>query len=288
MIEIPGILDKICGEIRTQLTEQDENYNLIVTGIPGRGKSGTALELARRIDPTFTEEKVVFTPDDFIDHLDSPLATPGSVIIFDEAGCGRSAYESQQKMQIAMNKVLQSHRYLNLCVIYTASFMSFIIKNDRKLAHANFKVFKKEQNPTRRVIGKWYDLKWSENLQKNLTIFKRYHVNQAPLIIAELAVPHPPMDLWNKYRKREKPFKESVRSDYKTQRELQKDPQLLNRQHREEAMIQVKKYADKARKNIERYKGKRGAFNSKKLAVGLNIGTKMAEKVKAALELEAI
>lgn len=287
MIEIPGILDKICAGIREQLTEMDENYNLIISGMPGRGKSGSALECARRIDPNFAAEKVVFTPEEFIDILDDPIATPGSAIVFDEAGCGRSAYESQQKMQVAMNKVLQSHRYLNLCIIYTASFASFIIKNDRKLAHANFKIFRK-QPAQKRVIGKWYDLQWCEGLGTNLTIFKKYTINSAPLTIAELAVPHPPLKLWKEYKKKERPFKESIREDFKKKLELQKNPQLINKKRSEEAMEQVAKLAEKVRKAKERYKGKRGAYSAEKISVGLRVGRKIAEKVKAALELEEL
>lgn len=98
------------------------------------GKSYSALELARDIDPYFSTDRVVFKAEDFIRMSKSGLP-PGSVIIWDEVGVGMSAREWYSIQNKVVSYVLETFRRDNLILIMTTPNIGFIDKKVRALLH---------------------------------------------------------------------------------------------------------------------------------------------------------
>ena len=112
----------------------NQNFILLIVGPTGSGKSYSAMELARDMDPGFTVDRVVFNPEDFIRVTKQGLA-PGSVIMWDEVGVGLSSREwySIQNKMIAY--VLETFRRDRLILIMTTPNIVFIDKKVRALIH---------------------------------------------------------------------------------------------------------------------------------------------------------
>lgn len=67
---------------QAKLVDQEWDNIHLVTGDEGVGKSRWMRKCARRIDPTFTVERIHFTQDDFLDQ--ATTLPPGASIILDE------------------------------------------------------------------------------------------------------------------------------------------------------------------------------------------------------------
>src|SRR3990167_817951 len=76
---------QLCKNIWTAVHKDNENYILMIEGMPGKGKSYAALKLGEALDRNFTIKNVVFSVGEFLALLNE---TPpkGSVIVWDESG----------------------------------------------------------------------------------------------------------------------------------------------------------------------------------------------------------
>lgn len=114
--------------------------NMLITGLPGSGKSWTALSLAIQISKItgakFRPEHVCFTPLQFSQVYNDENLTPEfSTLIFDEAGVSYGARDSQTTANKTFGQVVQTIRYRKLLVILTTPDMSFIDVVARKSLH---------------------------------------------------------------------------------------------------------------------------------------------------------
>jgi len=92
---------------RTRLA-RNQNLLVVITGQTGTGKSLSALEFARLIDPKFTSAQVVFTVTEFLTMME--VLGPGRVIIFDEAGVDLDARRSSSKKNVFFSNILKTFR----------------------------------------------------------------------------------------------------------------------------------------------------------------------------------
>ena len=192
-----GNIEIVANLIKYRITKQDKNFMGVVVGETGSGKSAVAVELARRIDPSFEDNpRIVFTPKAFMEWI--PKMKKGQAIIFDEAGVGIPAREWQKVQNKLIGYVAQLFRHLNLCVIFTVPSMSFIDTQVRKLMHAviETKTIDYENNLG---VTKYWKIKHNAvfDLTKlePLVIFK----NNSHFTVDPVYVPFPPLDLWNVY-----------------------------------------------------------------------------------------
>ena len=125
----------VIKHIRSRMHEKNQNFLCIFTGATGSGKSYSALEFARKVDPNFKLERLVFSAKDFMALLNSGNLKTGDAIIWDEAGVGISAREWWSISNKAINYVMQTFRHLNLCLIMTVPSFSYIDSGVRKLFH---------------------------------------------------------------------------------------------------------------------------------------------------------
>lgn len=112
---------------------RNQNLLCVITGQTGTGKSLSALEFARLIDPTFTAAQVVFTVEEFLNLMET--LGPGRVIIFDEAGVDLDARRSSSKKNVFFSNILKTFRYLQIPTIFTLPNLAMLDKNARRLFH---------------------------------------------------------------------------------------------------------------------------------------------------------
>ena len=63
--------DVLVDKIRRQLLVEDRNFIAVTVGDTGVGKSRFNIQLAKRIDPTFTVDNVVFSFEELLKLLNS-------------------------------------------------------------------------------------------------------------------------------------------------------------------------------------------------------------------------
>lgn len=114
--------------------KENRNANLVFVGDTGSGKSYSSISLAEKIDPNFSADRIVFTTLDFLKLVNSNLS-PGSVIIFDDAGLGIPAREWQATSAKIFGKLFQGFRYKNLVTMITVPNIAFIERQSRMLMH---------------------------------------------------------------------------------------------------------------------------------------------------------
>ena len=124
------------------------NFVALFTGDTGVGKSWSAIEIARQIDPNFDSVKqVAFNFAGLMriinkfnnDGLDEELYNKKyKVVIFDEAQTDVNRHEWQSKTNKFLNYVLSTFRHQNIIVFFTTPFEDYIDSNALKLFHAKF------------------------------------------------------------------------------------------------------------------------------------------------------
>lgn len=124
------------------------NFVALFTGETGVGKSWSAIEIARQIDPEFNSVKqVAFSFAGLMrvinkfnnEGLDEELYTKKhKVVIFDEAQTNVNRHEWQSKTNKFLNYVLSTFRHQNIIVFFTTPYEDYIDSAALKLFHAKF------------------------------------------------------------------------------------------------------------------------------------------------------
>jgi DNA-binding CsgD family transcriptional regulator len=131
------------GYIKDRIFNKNKNFFMVIVGSTGSGKSYSALRLAELLDDSFTINECCFKAKEFLMKIkkfqdlaeNNQEETKGKVIMFDEIGV---EHDSKRFMTISnrvINYFFQTSRYLNLIVIMTVPFLSFIDSSTRKLCH---------------------------------------------------------------------------------------------------------------------------------------------------------
>lgn len=102
-----------------RLNRQNEHWMACIVGQEGMGKSYTALKLARMVDPSFDESRVIFDPHRFIEILKDERYSAGETYVIDEAGVSLGNRTWQDKDQVELNQALQLIRSHNLGLVFT-------------------------------------------------------------------------------------------------------------------------------------------------------------------------
>jgi len=111
LVEYPQYITKVLNE----------NFLILIIGMPGKGKSWAAARLASLLDPLFTAKQFCVSYAEFLETMrdfalmyKEGVDVSGRVIVFDEFQQGAGARKWHSKVNEAINDVLQTFRYLNL------------------------------------------------------------------------------------------------------------------------------------------------------------------------------
>ena len=205
--EFNGILPL---DIRRQLTEEGVNWVCIVTGRPRTGKSWSALTLAKAIDPNFTIDNVVFSPEEFIKLIQgaekNEKLKDGSIILWDEAGVGLSHYSWYSILAKCINLVLQTWGYKHFGLILTVPHFSFIDASTRKMVNCHIKTIQRTEYRGVRARIHYLTPMRLKNQDLIKTIVPRIKIGGWKFMFYFIEFRKPPVKLRNEYEKRKSAF----------------------------------------------------------------------------------
>jgi len=112
------------------LLEQNRNWQVLICGPPGTGKTYTGIRIAEMLDRNFTADKIVFDTLDLIETLESCKAR--EFIIYDEAEAF-SSRQSQRSENIVLSKIIAMMRFTQMNIIYCLPHMKMIDINARRV-----------------------------------------------------------------------------------------------------------------------------------------------------------
>lgn len=123
------------------------NFDLMISGKRGQGKSYAAIRLAEKLSQlfghTFTLDQVHFKAKTFLEQINQleleGRLKPGMVFILDEAGIGMDAQSWWDTEIKSVADEMETYRNYNLIVIFTAPLVKNITKRAREMFHAYLK-----------------------------------------------------------------------------------------------------------------------------------------------------
>jgi hypothetical protein len=191
------------------------NFLTLVVGPVGSGKSWACLKFAELLDPSFSEDRIVFDPRRFAEmvaHPEKYALKKGSVIIFEEAGVNMNAREFQSVKNKLVSSIAQTFRHQNLIVFFNSPNQKFVDINVRRLTHATLDMNRHDDN---------YGYgRFSFNVPDNITgeiyhrpmLYKNQSTGQT-VKMSRIKIGRPTTDLCDAYEIRARAFKLGVAGD---------------------------------------------------------------------------
>tara|TARA_Y100000310_G_scaffold81250_1_gene77846 strand:- start:2276 stop:2998 length:723 start_codon:yes stop_codon:yes gene_type:complete len=183
-----------------------QNFNCLILGEPGSGKSYASLRLAEVLDLNgFTADKIVFSNEEFLEKVST--AKKGDAIIYEEVGVNVSS--RQWWKNFGSNAIMQTFRYKNLFFIMNCPVISFLDKNAQQLIHYSFKmngIHKSDQTSSMRP------LRMDTDGQVSFTKMMYPRIEGA--IIPEMVMKIPSIKIRRDYERRAKLFKDKLNEKY--------------------------------------------------------------------------
>jgi hypothetical protein len=129
--------------VKDRIFRQNKNFFMIIVGGVGTGKSYSALRLAEQLDESFTIERCCFKALPFMRKIKEfqdlvereNISIKGKAVLWDELGVEHNAREFMTISNRVINFFFQTSRALNLIVIMTVPYLSYVDSATRKLAH---------------------------------------------------------------------------------------------------------------------------------------------------------
>ncbi len=116
---IDNTFRKALDRIKLRLKKKDNDFQMLMIGNEGSGKSVLAMQICSYIDPTFNLDRVCFTAEDFKNQV--MKGKPGQAIMLDESS-DLSVRSSLSKLNKMMNNLFAQQRQLRLfCLIVIPS-----------------------------------------------------------------------------------------------------------------------------------------------------------------------
>lgn len=202
-------------KIWNRLWQQNEHFMGVIVGREGKGKSHTGIKLAECVDPTFTADRVMFDPVDFLKRLQEwkeDNETKGKMVVIDEAGVGVGVRSWYDKDQIRLNQVLQLIRSENMGVIFTLPRLEELDSQTEGRLHAYIEMTSKKDGEW--VKFKWLD--WDPTRDGRNKIYREYDsisVNGHRRPVQRLCVSPPSSGVVEDYERRKNEFQAEQYAD---------------------------------------------------------------------------
>lgn len=185
--------------------EQNKNFNCAITGATGSGKSYAALSWAEELDASFSADRVVFTPREFMELMNKGNLKPGNVILFDEIGVAMNSKQHMTAVNRALNFCFQTYRHRNLTVFMTTPHLAFLDSTVRRLLHAHGVTtginYKKKVSKL-----KLYSIEVDQQKGKLYRKYLRLKKNSRVMPITRVLFRYPSLELAQAYEEKKKAF----------------------------------------------------------------------------------
>ena len=103
------------SKVIARINHRDKDYVMLASGYEGAGKSTWAIQVAKYVDHNFCLDRVVFTPEEFREAVNT--ASKGQAIVYDEAVTGLTAGGSITKVGRLLKSLMMQMRQKNLFIL---------------------------------------------------------------------------------------------------------------------------------------------------------------------------
>jgi ABC-type dipeptide/oligopeptide/nickel transport system ATPase component len=194
-----------------RMNKQNEHFMGVIVGREGSGKSHTALSICKKVDPTFTADRVYFNPADLVEAFQSADLGEGCMVMLDEAGVGLGNRSWYEKEQVLLNQTLQTVRDENMGVLFTLPRLSEL--DSQTVGRLHSLLAMQEKHPEEgwaSVSWKNIDVTREDTDGKVYKKYPRMRVNGQKHRITSISVKRPPADLAEAYEERKSAFKDEL------------------------------------------------------------------------------
>ena len=205
-------MSKVIERIKKRVLHEQNSFQCMVLGATGTGKSFAALRFCEILDPTFNVERVVFTPEDFMELVGRLEA--GQAILCDEIGSWLSGRDWQTVINKLMGIVLETYRFKRLIVFWTVPHQRMVDINLRGLCHATIETIAIDRSTNKSMIK----FKYRTTNPMTGAIYERFPVTRGErgkLILRKIFVNRPSSYLEEAYLKKKEEHMEVVYEDIK-------------------------------------------------------------------------
>jgi len=272
-------MSQIIASIRNRILRKNKNFLCLIVGKTGSGKSYSALELAKLIDPSFNIDRIVFDAEGFMRLLNSGELKRGNSIVWDECGVSIPSREFMSVLNRSINYILQSFRRENLAVIFTVPDPSFIDIQTRKLCHAEIETvsinYQKEL-----VVCKYLVIDSSPRFNKVYYKYPVFFENGKQKTIKQFLIPKPNEDIISAYEEKRKQFLKDLSMEVESKIKKSKEVKPV---------INLQSIIDEVRGNIDSFstvKSNKKVVDKFLIMGKYPIARDKAEIVKKVLEAE--
>ncbi|KKN58813.1 hypothetical protein LCGC14_0548190 [marine sediment metagenome] len=191
-------------------TNQKNNcINLIVTSMPGEGKSYSLLSQFCEVDPDFdVSEQCVFKAKKLIEYFRGNRIVKGKPILYDESEVDLDSADWQNVTNKALGVFFSTARFRNYIFGTTCPFLTSISKKVRKLMNCHWKAMGWSKGYT---IIKPFTLEYNGDVdrfyRKRLLVKK---LDGSTTYCNQLRLPKPPLNIIKDYEKMKKEFTTDV------------------------------------------------------------------------------
>lgn len=123
----------LIAKLQKKMLKEDGNVKVMIVGGNGKGKSYSSIEFAAAVDPAFTVNNIIFSPEEFIQVIKNP-SYKGSAYVWDESGVGFAAREFATKRNRGVSQILQTFRIQNSMFILTVPTTRMVDTHARDLS----------------------------------------------------------------------------------------------------------------------------------------------------------
>lgn len=269
----------IIDSIKYRINVLNRNWLGIICGESGSGKSYSALKLSELIDPEFNIDRVIFTPEEFFEILNSGKLHKGNALIWDEVGVGLPAREFYTITNKDVNYILQSFRKDNLAVIFTTPGISFVDVQARRLFHALIETLfiLYDENC---VVAKYLEIQYNPRYDKIYMKYPRIENNGRIITIKTLNIGKPSEKLADAYEEKAKEYKDRLKKE--KQKEI-----LFEKRRKGGKRINTDEMVEEVESNLKRFQTEyRGRIfiDPYLIMEKFNVGYDSARKIRAGVE----
>ncbi|MDD4082232.1 MAG: hypothetical protein PHD05_02480 [Sphaerochaetaceae bacterium] len=268
----------IYKEIWTNCHRENKNFNLLICGQVGSGKSYAGLEFARQIDPNFEIGNICFSVKELLELMNNNKLKKGSAIIMDESAGSEENVDSRafmSKENKLMGFIQTTCRALNLFMIFIAPSQNQIDVRVRTIGVGGILAMKKiyrEQGYSRA------DFYWQTFNPKTGKVYtpkpRLTNVKTGERKIVDyVLIQKPPKDLIQKYESKKKQFIQNNLEKWLKQlkdKEQQKD--ILTKPMSE----QIEELKKIVLNEPNKYQTNKGKFSKDIIQYKLNIPNRLA------------
>jgi hypothetical protein len=216
--KMPDIIKKnfIYRKVHNEVFEKDSNATFIIIGKPGMGKSVIAQKMCLDLDPSFSQERICYDIESFLDLLDKGDSNgelkPGNCILFDEivTDKGADSRSAMSKTNKIMNYVTATFRAKRIVVFYCLPSLTQLDKNIRDINITGIFEILHKSIAKRKNYCKFTWSKYNARTQKAYYVYPRLINKKGQVFrVKGVCIGLPPYEFEEEYKKKKMSYLKS-------------------------------------------------------------------------------